>query len=65
MKLAYLVFARWSSNESHFELVDFADSQEDADALVQEQLDKGAIATRVETRQLPENKGGKDAKPSK
>lgn len=61
-KQVFLVFARWSAVDTHYELVDHADTMDAAEKLAEKQKDLGAINTRVEVRELPEKKGAKNDK---
>lgn len=60
-QVTYLVFARWSEIDQHYQLLDHADSQEAADKQADKARESGALATRVEVRALPKKKGTKDA----
>jgi hypothetical protein len=62
MKIVYLVLARWSEIDQHYELVEIVEDSKAALDLAAEQKYLGALAVRIETRTLPDKPGEKDAK---
>jgi hypothetical protein len=62
MKIVYLVFARWSEIDQHYELVAIVADPKAAVDLAAEQKYLGALAIRIENRILPDKPGEKDVK---
>ena len=59
-QVTYLVLARWSEIDQHYQFMGAFDTQEAADEEAEHVRENGALATRVECRTLPKKKGGKD-----
>jgi hypothetical protein len=59
--MRYIVLARWSDRDTHYCYLDSVADLKQATDLVERCVLAGALDTRIETRTLPEKKGGNDA----